>query len=77
MAALTIDIDDKLIHALRETAALRHTTVDAIVESVLSDIVVGEQRPKSFRELAEEASLSLEPGWKWNREETHDRAVLR
>ena len=77
MTALTIDIDDRLVDALHEAAAHRHTTVDAITESVLSDIVVGERRPKSFRELADEASLSLEPGWKWNREETHDRPVLR
>ena len=77
MTALTIDIDDQLIDALRKAAAHRRTTVDAIVGSALSYAVERETRPKSFRELAETAPLSLEPGRTWRREEAHDRAVLR
>lgn len=35
MTALTIDIDDRLTEALREAAARRPTTVDAIVAECL------------------------------------------
>lgn len=77
MTALTIDIDDRLIEALRETAARRHTTVDAIVGSTLSEALERPPAPKSFRELADEAGLSFEPGRTWDREETHARPVLR
>ena len=77
MTALTIDIDDRLIDALRETAARRHTTIDAIVGAALSGIVDREGRSKTFREIADEYPLSFQPGRRWDREETHDRAVLR
>ena len=77
MTALTIDIDDRLIDALRETAARRHTTIDAIVRAALSGIVDREGRPKTFREVADENPLTFEPCRRWDREETHDRAVLR
>lgn len=77
MTALTIDIDDRLIEALRETAARQQTTVDAIVGSAVSSIVSRKTAPLSFRDLAAEAPLNLEPGRTWSREETHVRPVLR
>jgi predicted transcriptional regulator len=85
MTALTIDIDDRLIEALRETAARRQTTVDAIVgecvEPLASEMGLDEaglkEARKTFRELADRASLSFEPGRTWDREDTHARPVLR
>ena len=77
MTALTIDIDDCLIEALRETAARRQTTVDAIVGSALSEALARRNAARSFRELAGEAPLSFEAGRIWDREETHARPVLR
>ena len=77
MTALTIDIDDRLIVALRETAARRHTTIDAVVGSAVSEIVGHEEARESFRELAMEAPLNFEPGQTWSREESHARPLLR
>ena len=79
MTALTIDIDDRLIEALRETAARRHTTVDAIVRECVEpladdgalDAVGMDGASGTFRELAGRASLTFEPGRTWDREETH------
>ena len=85
MTALTIDIDDRLIQALRETAARRHTTVDAIVRECVEpladdgalDAVGLRGSSGTFRELARRASLTFEPGRTWDREATHARPVLR
>ena len=77
MTAFTIDIDDRLIEALRDTAARRQTTVDAIVRATLIEALDRPPAPKSFRELAEQASLSFEASRTWDREETHARSVLR
>ena len=77
MTALTIDIDDRMMEALRETAERRHTTVDAVVRATLTEALERFPAPKSFRELAEQASLSFEAGRTWDREETHARPMLR
>ena len=77
MTALTIDIDDRLIEALRETAARRHTTVDAIVRLAVSDVVDRQVPPETFRELAHKAPLHLDPERAWDRGASHDRSVLR
>ena len=77
MTALTIDIADRMMEALRETAARRHTTVDAVVRATLTEALERPPAPGSFRELAEQASLSFEASRTWDREETHAKSVLR
>ena len=63
MTALTIQLEDRLIDALRDAAKRRDTTIDELIGTAVSDLVGRTKASKTFRELAAEAPLSLEPGW--------------
>ena len=79
MTALTIDIDGRLIEALRDTAARRHTTVDAIVEERVSDVIGENQREAARAKLKELLSISsarMGPDVVWSREATYAERVF-
>ena len=86
MTTLTIDIDDRLIEALREAAARRHTTIDAVVaervEPLASEGSGDEdwlvEARETLRELMATSTARLGPDYKWNREELYaDRVFPR
>ena len=76
---LTLSLDDKLLDRARRLAARRGLSLNQMIRDYLSE-VTGEPSPQ---ELVDELdSLWAESrgdsrGWRFNREELHDRAVLR
>ncbi len=75
MTALTIDIDDRLIHALREAAALRHTTIDAIVGERLEELATEgrrDQAREALQELVSKSTARMGTGYVWSREATYE-----
>ena len=76
---VTLSIDEKLLARARELAHERGTSVNQLVRDYLERLT-GRWGPVDVMEKLE--SLWSEQGgrsggWKWNREEVHDRPVLR
>ena len=76
---LTLSLDDKLLNRARRLAARRGLSLNQMIRDYLSE-VTAESSPQ---ELVDELdSLWAEGrgdsrGWRFNRDELHDRAVLR
>ncbi len=82
MKNLTLAIDDHLLDEVREIAARRRTTVNALVRDYLTQVASEEgriaQARKELRELMDNSTARLGPGYKWNREELYaDRMFPR
>jgi len=81
MKNITLAIDEDLLRAARRYAAARDTTVNGLVREYLMRIAMEDDRVAKARQellkLAEASPARLGPRWKWNREELHDRPVLR
>lgn len=76
---LTLSLDDKLLDRARRLAARRGISLNQMIRDYLAEIT-GE--PSTDELLAELDSLWAESrgdsrGWRFDREELHDRAVLR
>jgi hypothetical protein len=76
---VTLSLDDKLLERARRLAARRGISLNQMIRDYLSEIT-GEPTPKDL--VAELDALWAESrgdsrGWRFNREELHDRAVLR
>jgi len=79
MKNITLAVEDEVLAEVRKYAAVRGTTVNALVRDYLGGIAQSESRAKKAREellkLSEESTLDLGT-WKWNREELYDRYEL-
>jgi hypothetical protein len=79
MKNITLAVEDEVLTEVRKYAALRGTTVNALVRDYLGGLARSEARGKKAREellkLSEESTLDLGT-WKWNREELYDRYEL-
>jgi len=76
---VTLSLDDRLLERARRIAARRGISLNQMIRGYLSE-VTGEPTPEEL--LAELENLWRESpgdsrGWRFNREELHDRAVLR
>jgi metal-responsive CopG/Arc/MetJ family transcriptional regulator len=76
---VTLSLDDRLLERARRLAARRGISLNQMIRDFLSE-VTGEPTPEEL--LAELDALWSESrgdsrGWRFNREELHDRAVLR
>jgi Family of unknown function (DUF6364) len=76
---LTLSLDDKLLDRARRLAARRGISLNQMIRDYLSE-VTGEPSPEEL--VGELEALWTESrgdsrGWRFNREELHDRAVLR
>jgi hypothetical protein len=76
---VTLSLDDRLLERARRLAARRGVSLNQMIRDYLSD-VTGELSPDEV--VAELDALWAESrgdsrGWRFNREELHDRAVLR
>lgn len=76
---LTLSLDDKLLERARRIAARRGISLNQMIRDYLSQ-VTGE--PSSQELIAELDALWSESrgnsgGWRFNRDELHDRAALR
>ena len=82
MKNLTLAIDDNVLDEVREVAARRRTTVNALVRDFLTQVAAEEgkiaQARKELRELMDNSTARLGPGYRWNREELYaDRMFPR
>ncbi len=77
MKNITLAVDDAVLSEVRRYAALRGTTVNALVRDHLERIARNEQRTKDaireLREMSENTEARLGPDYKWNREENYER----
>jgi hypothetical protein len=76
---VTLAIDEKLLARARRVARQRKTTLNQLVRDYLERLTAGSDAPTVAAEFerlwAEEQGHSR--GWKWNREDLHDRPLLR
>jgi hypothetical protein len=81
MKNITLAIDEQVLDDVRQIAARRRTTVNAIVRDYLARIVAEESRIEEARrgllDLMENSTGDLGPDWKWSREDSYDRDGLR
>jgi hypothetical protein len=76
---VTLSLDDALLNRARKLAARRGISLNQMIRDYLSE-VTGERSPEQV--VAELDSLWAKShgdsrGWRFDREELHDRAVLR
>jgi hypothetical protein len=76
---VTLSLDDRVLERARRLAARRGISLNQMIRDYLAE-VTGEPTPEEL--LAEldalwSASQGDSRGWRFNREELHDRAVLR
>jgi hypothetical protein len=76
---VTLSLDDKLLNRARRLAARRGISLNQMIRDYLAE-VTGEPSPEEL--AAELDALWAEGsgdsrGWRFNREELHDRPVLR
>jgi len=76
---VTLSLDDKLLERARKLAARRGISLNQMLRDYLSELT-GELSPDEV--VADLDALWAESrgdsrGWRFNREELHDRAVLR
>jgi hypothetical protein len=76
---VTLSLDDRLLERARRLATRRGISLNQMIRDFLSE-VTGEPTPEEL--LAEINALWSESrgdsrGWRFNREELYDRAVLR
>ena len=80
MNNLTLAIDDHLLDEVREIAARRRTTVNALVRDYLTQIAAEEgriaQARKELLEPMETSTGRLGPDYEWNREELYEERAL-
>jgi hypothetical protein len=80
MANITLSVDDNVLQEVRQIAARKKTSVNALVRDHLTRLADQEGRQATARkrllELADSSTGRMGPDWKWNREETYDRPVL-
>ncbi|MBI4921771.1 MAG: hypothetical protein HY834_08475 [Devosia nanyangense] len=76
MKNITLAIEDELLEQARALAQRRHTSLNAIVRSLLSEEVEQEDRIAKARaglkQLMDNATLDMGPDYKWNRQEIYD-----
>ena len=76
MKNITLAIDEELLAKARALAAKRHSSLNAIVRSLLSHEVEQEDRITQARaglkRLMDESTLDMGPDYRWNRQEIYD-----
>jgi predicted transcriptional regulator len=80
MKNITLAIDGDVLDRVREIAARKRTTVNAIVREHLTKLASEEFRIAEARrrllELSDASEGRLGPDWKWNREDAYAGRVL-
>jgi hypothetical protein len=72
---ITFSVDDELLSKAREVAMSRGTSVQELVREFLATVAgfkTGEEEARRFLEVSEEVKGDFR-GWKFNREELHER----
>ncbi len=76
MKNITLAIEEDLLEKARALASKRHTTLNAIVRSLLGHEVEQEDRiakaKAGLKRLMDESTLDMGPDYRWNRQEIYD-----
>ena len=77
MKNITLAIDDEILDRVRIVAAHQRTTVNAMVRNYLAEIAGRDEKQaearKQLLQLMETSKGRMATGWKFDREETHER----
>ena len=80
MKNITLVVDENVLDQVREVAARRRTTVNALVREYLAHVASEEGRiaeaRKRLLELAETSQARLGPNYKWNRDEIYEERMF-
>jgi hypothetical protein len=80
MKNITLAVDEDVLDEVRQIAARRRTTVNAIVRDYLNRLAGEESRiaeaRKGLLELMKNSSGRLGPNYVWNREDAYEGRVL-
>jgi len=76
---VTLSIDERLVEEARKVAKARGTSLNQMIRDELERITAAVSGDDLVRELEAQWSRTegRSGGWRWNREELHDRARLR
>jgi len=76
---VTLSIDERLVEEARKVAKARGTSLNQMIRDELERITAAVSGDDLVRELEAQWSRAegRSGGWRWNREELHDRARLR
>jgi predicted transcriptional regulator len=77
MKNITLAIDDEILDRVRIVAAHQRTTVNAMVRNYLAEVAGRDEKQaearKQLLQLMETSKGRMATGWKFDREETHER----
>lgn len=80
MKNITLAVDEKILHQVREIAARRRTTVNALVRDYLVRMASEESRiakaRRGLKKLMENSTGRLGPDYVWNREEIYEERLF-
>lgn len=79
MKNITLALDEETHRAGREYARHHHTSLNALIRKLLRQTIAQDSKTSGLEEFLRlaEAAKADSKGWKWNREEIHDRKGLR
>ena len=76
-SSITLAVDDEILDKVRIIATRRRTTVNAMVQDFLTEVVGRDEKQAEARKqllrLMETSEGRMAPDFKFNREETHER----
>jgi Arc/MetJ family transcription regulator len=77
MKNITLAVDDDVLDRARLVAAQKRTTVNAMVRNFLAEVGEREDRiaeaRRQLRHLMDASEGRMAPGWRFDRDETHER----
>jgi hypothetical protein len=80
MKNITLAVDETVLDEVRQIAARRRTTVNAMVREYLMRLASEEDRiaeaRKGLRELMRTSTARLGPDYAWNREDAYEERLL-
>ncbi|HKI85774.1 MAG TPA: DUF6364 family protein [Thermoanaerobaculia bacterium] len=76
---ITLSIDERLVAEARKVARARGTSLNQMIRDELERVTSSQSGQELLQELEEQWGRggAQSGGWRWNREELHDRSVLR
>jgi len=76
---ITLSIDERLVAEARKVARARGTSLNQMIRDELERVTSSQSGQELLEELEEQwrRGGAQSGGWRWNREELHDRSVLR
>jgi hypothetical protein len=81
MKNITLAVDEHVLDEVRQIAARRRTTVNALVRNYLAGIAAEEGRLAEARrgllDLIDNSTGDMGPDWTWRREDSYERDGLR